>query len=280
MNTEQAIKEKKIAIQTLNKLLEDIIKDNPKRGKNLAAWIKQFSHYIDFENQFDPKRNIAYKRGDVVKLEFGFNVGSEYGGIHYAIVLDNHNAHSSPVVTVIPLTSLKDSTKGIHKNSVDLGNELYRLVKLKFVTVQSQLEEDIKETEKMISTLITLVGTAKSRETELEASNLSPTEQIEKQQEFDSALHQAEKILADLNKKKAQQDKQQQQLKCIKSEIAHMKEGSIALVNQVTTISKIRIYDPKKTSDVLADINISEDGMKKINQKLCELYVFEKEQNI
>ena len=54
------------------------------------------------------KKSIAYKRGDIVKLNFGFNIGSEYGGLHYAIVINNKNPHSSSVVTVIPLTSQKN----------------------------------------------------------------------------------------------------------------------------------------------------------------------------
>lgn len=32
----------------------------------------------------------------------------------------------------------------------------------------------------------------------------------------------------------------------MQKEIQNLKKGSIALVNQITTISKIRIYDPKK----------------------------------
>ncbi len=29
-----------------------------------------------------------YKRGEIVKVHLGFNVGSEEGGLHYAVVLD------------------------------------------------------------------------------------------------------------------------------------------------------------------------------------------------
>lgn len=53
-----------------------------------------------------------------------------------------------------------------------------------------------------------------------------------------------------------------------------MKESSIALVNQITTISKIRIYDPRGTHDVLSGISLTKESMDKINQKIKELYVF------
>ena len=52
-------------------------------------------------------------------------------------------------------------------------------------------------------------------------------------------------------------------------------KGSIALVNQITTISKIRIFDPRNLKGVLAGISLSEEGMEKINQKVKELYVFD-----
>ena len=40
-------------------------------------------------------------------------------------------------------------------------------------------------------------------------------------------------------------------------EISKMKKGSIALVSQITTISKQRIYDPKTSSDILANLRVS-----------------------
>ena len=57
-------------------------------------------------------------------------------------------------------------------------------------------------------------------------------------------------------------------------EISRMKEGSIALVNQITTVSKMRIFDPRNLKGVLAGISLSEENMKKINQKVKDLYVF------
>ena len=53
-----------------------------------------------------------------------------------------------------------------------------------------------------------------------------------------------------------------------------MKEGSIALVNQITTISKIRIFDPRNLKGVLAGVSLSEESMEKINPKVKELYTF------
>ena len=51
-----------------------------------------------------------------------------------------------------------------------------------------------------------------------------------------------------------------------------MKSGSIVLLGQITTISKIRIYDPKRSDDVLADIRLSSPTLDKIDAKIIELY--------
>lgn len=52
-----------------------------------------------------------------------------------------------------------------------------------------------------------------------------------------------------------------------------MKKGSIALVSQITTISKQKIYDPQKTSDLLADIRISNNSLDLINEKMKDLFI-------
>ena len=108
---EDVIQNKKAAIKSLNKLLEGYINDPSgsrlKKANLISYWIKDYVRMINFEEKFDPTKNIAYKRGNIVKVDFGFNIGAEYGGLHYGVVLDNENAHNSPVVTVIPLTSTK-----------------------------------------------------------------------------------------------------------------------------------------------------------------------------
>ncbi len=115
-----------------------------KKAHLISYWIKDYVRFIKFEENFEATKNITYKRGNIVKLNFGFNIGSEYGGLHYGIVLDNKNSHNSPVLTIIPLTSIKNN-KTVHNNSVNLGNEIYRLLKLKYDTISKSLKDDKRE---------------------------------------------------------------------------------------------------------------------------------------
>ena len=61
-------------------------------------------------------------------------------------------------------------------------------------------------------------------------------------------------------------------LQKMKFEIAKMKEGSIARIPQITTISKQRIYNPKSKNDILSGIKLSNESMDLIDKKIIEMY--------
>lgn len=265
LNKDDVIKNKKIAIKKINNLLESFINspsgDKLKKANLLSYWLQDYAGFIDFENNFDPTKNISYKRGNIVKLNFGFNIGSEYGGLHYAIVLDNNNDHNSPVVTVIPLTSLKED-KAIHSNSVDLGNEIYCSLNSKYEKVRKQLCEERDSIKNITKTLSSLIITSET----VIPSNTDVYKDI----------NDAKSLLNDYNAKMQHNIAQQNYLVKIYDEISKMKQGSVALVNQITTISKIRIFDPRNIKGVLYGISLSEESMEKINKKMQELYIFNK----
>ena len=56
-------------------------------------------------------------------------------------------------------------------------------------------------------------------------------------------------------------------------ELQKMKEGSIARITQITTISKQKIYDPQKTSDVLSGLKLSNTSLDLINDKMKQLFI-------
>lgn len=58
-----------------------------------------------------------------------------------------------------------------------------------------------------------------------------------------------------------------------KRKIDLMKTGSIGLVSQITTISKIRITKPLHYSDAFAGIKLSDESLNIIDKKICELYI-------
>lgn len=51
-----------------------------------------------------------------------------------------------------------------------------------------------------------------------------------------------------------------------------MKKGSIALLNQITTISKQRIYYPKTSKDLLAGLHLSNSSLDLLDKKMMQLF--------
>lgn len=276
LDKERVITNKKDAIKKLNKLLEYYINDpsgnNLKKANLISYWLKDYVRFLDFESKFDPKRNIAYKRGNVVKINFGFNLGAEYGGLHYGIVLDKNNDHNSPVITVIPLTSTKKG-RSMHRNNVDIGNEIYRLLKLKYDAISKQLKEEREEIERTKTDISDLLDIVRD--------NISVFEQNNHQgvtakmiTDTKSALATALRFQREWQAKEENNLKEDKHLEKIGDEISDMKQGSIALINQITTVSKMRIFDPRNVHGVLSGIALSGENMEKINEKIKDLFIF------
>lgn len=100
------------------------------RIKKFAEWLNTWILYLKLENGFNSNKNRKYERGDIVHVNFGFNVSSELGGSHYGIIVDNNNDKSNETVIVVPLRSedgkLKeeDIEKNLNKYEALLGKNL------------------------------------------------------------------------------------------------------------------------------------------------------------
>lgn len=241
-----------------------------KKASLLSYWMNSFSQYIHDENAFDPARLKSYKRGDIIKLNFGFNVGSEYGGLHYAIVINNHNPRNSSVLTVIPLTSQKEGAM-VHPNDVFLGNEIYRNLKFKYDTISQNLTREREEIEKMNELLNSIFQVIDDK---LENYDKDPVTNETDLQEARKYLDTAKELRDNWENKDKQNHEASAQLTKIGAEIKRMKVGSIALVDQITTVSKMRIYDPRNARGVLSGVRLSPESLDKVNEKIKELFVF------
>ncbi len=231
------------AITSFDSYIESLInssneKDNSKADK-LCYWINDWKNFLSYEPQFNPIKLKRYKRGEIIKVHLGFNVGSEEGGLHYAVVIENDNPKSSPVLTIVPLTSVKCKHDELNllPGTIYLGNDLYSSLTLKITTISQNVTKQVEKLEKLIS-----------------------------ENAIDSKL--LKKFQADINDLK----KELIFLDRMSKESQKMKKGSIALVNQITTISKIRIYDPKINHDILSGIKLSPENMDKIDSEIIKRY--------
>lgn len=268
---DNVITNKKSGIRALNNLLESYINSSDdshlKKADMISYWLKSYSQMLSFEERFDPSKNISYKRGNVIKADLGFNIGSEQGGLHYAVILDNFNPHNSPIVTIIPLSSVKPG-KALHKDEVMLGDELYHLLKIKHATISKEVQKASSHCTVFLD-FVNYIADAKSLVLQGKASDHSEDVVLSRTEIEDTIIrfkNNISRAQSELNEKKKILDD-------VGKEISRMKTGSYALVRQITTISKIRILDPRKTSDVLNGISLSAESMDQINTKMKELFI-------
>ncbi|WP_288887403.1 type II toxin-antitoxin system PemK/MazF family toxin [uncultured Eubacterium sp.] len=257
---EKVIKHKDNTIEILDNYLTELAETQPKKADLISYWLHTYTNYLKYEEIFDPKKNKRYERGDIVKVQFGFNVGSEYGGLHYAVVIDKDNNLSSPVVTVVPLSSTDN--KKISNYNVDLGNELVQKVKAKLLGMQQKLLEEEKTIESILKELSIIIN-----DSEINDEKKEIYVPIEKLEVVRSAVEKG-------YEKQRQIDEKKKDIKKMLKELSKMKTGSMALVNQITCISKIRIEDPKDMHGVLHGIKLSPKGLDNINDKLKEMYIW------
>ncbi|HEP3892160.1 TPA: type II toxin-antitoxin system PemK/MazF family toxin [Streptococcus pyogenes] len=224
LSEEESFILKEEAMIMLNNYLNELQKSETEKPKSdkISYWIKDWVRYQRNENDFKPEKIGKFKRGSVIKVNLGFNIGSEEGGLHYAIVLDKNNSMRNKVITIIPLTSVKENKdiNNLPNDQVYLGNEIIN-----------------KLTDKQKLLLSTLSDIDLANADENTMSN------------FDKDLRYAKRIQNELEK---------------------MKLGSIALVGQITTVSKMKIFDPKNRYGVLKNVRISNDSLDKIDEKIKE----------
>ena len=204
---------------SLNRLdlsfLKHIELNEYKKSDLLAYWIHDFSEYHDEERTFNIAKSGMYSRGDVIKVNLGFNIGNELGGLHYCIVLNKYDNTRNGALNVIPLTSRKDNKK-YDSSSVNLGKELY-------IVFQDKIEKEKQKLQQILSEL------EKIEDIPINIQNI-----IEKEQKY----------------------------------IEKMEKDSIALINQITTVSKQRIF--KDT--VRRNVKISSESLDLIDKQIIKFF--------
>lgn len=94
----------------------EVFESSCKKFKKLDAWLYKESNIYLTEIQGLRKQYLKYKRGQVIKVDFGVNIGSELSHTHFAIVLNNDDSTKNDNITVLPLTSKKGYKR------IDLGS--------------------------------------------------------------------------------------------------------------------------------------------------------------
>lgn len=109
-------KEKVISqIDKLYALTNENSDDERKRTHNYFQWLSTKTQYVMDEPSFVCDEEDKLVRGAVVWIEFGFNIGNEFGGRHPAIILRKTGSS----IFVVPLSSQEPNEKKDYHVKVD-----------------------------------------------------------------------------------------------------------------------------------------------------------------
>lgn len=223
---------------SISTFLNNILGTDQHKAALLYYWLRNYLRYIKQEETFNPKYFPQFKPGDIVKVDFGFGIGSEFGGLHYAIVLAPSNAKNS-TVTVVPLRSLKpnkESPKTLYKSDVYLGTELFTVLLDRSGEMLDKCGTFIKEVENTDPKTITVKDIAR----------------------FEKQLEEAKNLLARHD--------------IIMKEVSRLNAGTVAIVSQIRTVSKIRIQNPRYPKDALYNMRVDRQATDKIRAVMKDLY--------
>lgn len=193
-----------------------------KKSELLAYWIHDYAVYHDEERTFDISKSGVFQRGEVIKVNLGFNIGNELGGMHYCVILNKYDNTRNGTLNVIPLTSKKEN-KRYDYSCVNLGDELYKM-----------FQDKIKKKK-------------------------------QKLQQIMDRLDRVEDIPLRI---KNEIDKEKVYIETMEKQIEKLKQDSIALVNQITTISKQRIF----YDDIFKKVRVSNNSLDLIDKQIIKSF--------
>ncbi|GAJ60818.1 type II toxin-antitoxin system PemK/MazF family toxin [Streptococcus parauberis] len=260
-------------ISDLEEYLHNLTKQgdpNDKRADKITQWVEVWTKHLKNEKRFNPKSISAFKRGSIVYVDLGFNVGSEYGGVHYGIVLNKIDSRKNHLLHILPLTSTKVSTdtNNLKYFQLNLDNEVHKLLIQKAmnrIAESKEKEKELKDKRKIQNDKI------KELEKLLKLQDIS---NINKDFEnyFNQEIKSIEDSILEINSLLSAYQQQIEYTIRLIEKINKLKEGSIALLNQFTTISKMRLLDPVNKNSLLTDIVLSTETMEKIDNALNNIF--------
>lgn len=188
----------------------------------------------DFHNRNKKIKFLSYERGRIVKINFGLNIGAELSGPHYALVLTKNDNPISQKLTVIPFTSKNGKNHlRVHFN---VSKELISYLAFNHVKYVSNVEE----------------------------TNFNIFIPFIAGQRFPVTHHPSYRnpkiLLSSADKEKV--------FKKITNLTRKMKSINYLKLDNITTVSKFRIFKPSYELDPLKNLRVYPEDMEFIDKEI------------
>ena len=277
-NKENFKKFKSQVVKDFETFIDEETENNYKKSVNLTYWLNAYRKYLKQEKTYNPNYSPVFEKGTLIQIDLGFNVGNELGGVHYGIVLNSNDDKNNPNLTIIPLSSMKEN-KRLRKYEVNLQDSVYKSMELKvnnllymYISEDNKIENKNKEYLEKIKVLKISLNNLEKEYSDLETNSQKNICELTKLgNSIKEILSELEILNKDVNinsKRIEELTKKKEHLKLCLKKFSSMKKGSFAIINQITTISKIRIKDPVNPDSPLFDIKISNEHLSKIESNI------------
>lgn len=231
---------------------------------------KQFHNEVQGKNtKFFPE----FKRGTIVYVKFGINIGSELSGNHFAIVLDKYDKVTKSTLTVVPLSSKNNKFYQELKpyDNIYLKNSIYHLNKIDALISKWKIESDNSISE-LDNTKENYSNEFKKYATKLLMENNGiMTDNIKNNiNNFSENLINDALIKLNQGHKNFLESKEKH-FKGIKKYQKYKNKVSYACINMIQTIDK-RKLTPVSEFESAGNIKISEESMILIENRIRKIY--------
>lgn len=229
---------------------------NNNKFRFLPNWLEKESNLFLSETQNTSKSYNVLKRGSLIFVDFGINIGSELSNRHWAVVLNKNDSPKSRNLTVLPISSKEK------KFSVMIDEVIQQKSKRFLLPILDKIGFDY----------FSIIPYAL---TEITPFDLGSAEEI--YQEFliqygDAYNSESAKEIYDNGAGMEKVENTNRKLKDLVNHYQRFNKISYAKCDQIKTISKDRIIYINEL-DPCGKIKVSDETLDRIDEKLKELYL-------
>ncbi|WEV40315.1 type II toxin-antitoxin system PemK/MazF family toxin [Lactobacillus sp. ESL0681] len=262
--------------------------------KHLPSWVSFYAYQLQNEvNKTTPRYYRKYIPGEIVLVNFGTSIGQELCGPHFAVVLNKKDDKYKTVLTVVPLSSK------LHSSYVSLGKELTNRMQEAVFASRKSTSNELKSVSKELSELPNILkGGPKATKEEINIITQSTAlQKMSKKYKQTNAVDEKDWIFLKgllakyansdhyptlskvsdlfeatdkLNEKLIKLNLSTNKIKKFSNEVKKHNKNTFAAVNNIKTISKLRLIDFYDKS-IVSRILISDNALHKIKISLNNL---------
>lgn len=113
-----------------------------RKVKYLPEWLDFYTSQLLKENNNKYEEHPTYKRGSIVYVNLGSNIGNEFSGNHFCVVLDKKDNPKKSTLTVVPLSSKKSKHYAHLTSSIfDITLDELNKKKLQLINEADEIED-------------------------------------------------------------------------------------------------------------------------------------------